>query len=158
MPLGWKHSCCWEERGGQLDTGQGLRKEGWGGKSGQEPLWHGLLGGMGGPGAGGGRAGLVAHTGAEPVVALPFVVHLHHAHEVEVPDLPMGTHRRQVTTCTEPAAPCRQLALARGTPRPPRPSPEPPTSAMGNALNALGTKGFSLIPFGDRGPCKLVSP
>lgn len=103
VPPGWKRSRHWEERGSRLDTSQGSRKEGWRVKSGQEPLWHGLPGGMGGPGAGGAEAGPAAPTGAEPVVALPLVVHLHHAHEVEVLDLPMGRRQWQVTTCTEPA-------------------------------------------------------
>lgn len=90
-----------------------------------------------------------APTGAEPVVTLPLVVHLHHAHEVEVLDLPMGTHQWQVTTCTEPAQ----------GPNPGKgehaDSPAPPTSATGNALNALETNSFSLAPPGDKGhPCQ----
>lgn len=106
-------------------------------------------------GAGGGLAAL---TSAEPVVALSFVVHLHHAHKVEVPDLPMGTCQWCVTTHAEPVALGRELPLARGTPGPPQTAPEPPTSSVGNALNALGSNSFSLCSFGNKGLRKLASP
>lgn len=102
--------------------------------------------------AGRNGAGLVAPTHAEPVVALPLVVHLHHAHEIEVLDLPMRTCQWWVTTCTEPMTPRRELALARGTPGHPHTTLQnPPPSTVGNALSVLGTNSFSLTPSGDRG-------
>lgn len=65
-----------------------FKMRGWGGKSGQEPLCHGLQ-----ERSWRWEDHRATHTGAEPVINLLLVVHLHLAYEVEVPDLPGGTLR-----------------------------------------------------------------